>query len=242
MTGDGERTQQILGAAAAVIIRLGYDKTTMRDIANEAGLSRGTIYLYFKGKEDIFAALVYHEWLQYAQIWLKYIEADPRGGTIGGYFRATLRAINSRPFIASIMRRDRRMIGNYLRNKDNPFAWMQTGTVTIDFIHTLQAAGAIRKDVDPAVMAHILDIVTCGQLTIGDFQSPDLFPPYDAVMEAIAEMMDRLMTPEDGGDSEAGKAALRQITRETRTFMNQIMRATEKPLMTEYNGVSDDNE
>jgi AcrR family transcriptional regulator len=211
MTGDGERPQQILRAAAAVIIRLGYDKTTMTDIADEAGLSRGTVYLYFKGKEEIFDALVYHEWLQYAQIWLKTIEADLRGGTIGGYFRATLRAINSRPFIASIMRRDRRIIGNFLRKKDNPFAWMQTEAMTLDFIQSLQAAGAVRKDVDPAVMAHILDIVAYGQLTIGDLIPPDRFPPYDEVMEAIAEMMDRLLTPEDGGDSEAGKAVFRQI-------------------------------
>jgi AcrR family transcriptional regulator len=131
MPGDGERPQQILSAAAAVIVRQGYDKTTMSDIADEAGVSRGTVYLYFKGKEEIFDALVYHEWLQYAQIWLKYIEADPRGGTIGGYYRATLRAINSRPLMASMMRRDRRIIGNYLRKKDNLFAWMQTGAMTM---------------------------------------------------------------------------------------------------------------
>jgi hypothetical protein len=90
-------------------------------------------------------------------------------------------------------------------------------------------------------MAHILDIVACGQLTIGDFQPPDMFPPYDAVMEAIAEMMDRLLTPEDGGDSEAGKAAIRQITAAARAHMNQMIRATDKTQTTAHNGASDDN-
>src|SRR5690348_4663407 len=97
MPENDERQQQILDAAAAVIIRLGYDKTSMSDIADEAGVSRGTVYLYFKGKEELFEALVFREWTRYAQTWLELIEADPRGGTIGGYFRATLRAINSRP-------------------------------------------------------------------------------------------------------------------------------------------------
>lgn len=43
----------------SIIIRLGYDKTTMSDIAEEAGASRRTVYLYFKGKEELFEALLY---------------------------------------------------------------------------------------------------------------------------------------------------------------------------------------
>src|SRR5689334_5481548 len=139
MPDNDERQQQILSAAASVIIRLGYDKTTMRDIADEAGVSRGTVYLYFKGKEELFEALVYSEWMQYAQTWLESIEADPRGGTVGGFYRAVFRAMNSRPLIASMMRRDRRVIGNYLRKPDNLFAWMDAGSITTSFIQTLQA-------------------------------------------------------------------------------------------------------
>ena len=41
MPDNGERQQQILDAAAAVIIRQGYDKTTMNDIAQEAAQVEG---------------------------------------------------------------------------------------------------------------------------------------------------------------------------------------------------------
>lgn len=209
---DSNKTQdQILTAAAEVIIRLGYDKTNMSDIAEAAGLSRRTIYLYFKGKEDLFEALVYREWMQYAHTWMDYVESDPRGGTLGGYFRATMRTVNSRPLIASVMRRDRRVLGNYLRKPDNLFAWLQSGSISVDFIRALQAAGAVRQDLDPAVIAHIIGILGYGQLTIGDFQTADQSPPYEAVMETLADMMDRMLTPEGGGDSEAGKAVIRQI-------------------------------
>jgi len=54
MSDNDERPQQILDAAAAVIIRHGYDKTTMSDIAEEAGASRRTVYLYFKGERGTF--------------------------------------------------------------------------------------------------------------------------------------------------------------------------------------------
>jgi AcrR family transcriptional regulator len=209
---DRDKTQdQILSAAVEVIIHLGYDKTTMGDIAEEAGLSRRTIYLYFKGKEDLFEALIQREWMQYAQTWMEYLESDPRGGTLGGFFRATLRAVNSRPLIASLVRRDRRILGSYLRKPDNLFAWLQSGTVSVDFIRALQAAGAVRQDVDPAVTAHIIEMLGYGQLTIGDFKPADQSPPYEAVTEALADMMDRLLTPEGGGDSQAGKALIHQV-------------------------------
>ena len=212
MANNDERQQQVLDAAAAVIIRLGYDKTTMSDIDDEAGASRGTIYLYFKGKEELFEALLYREWMQYSQTWLDHIEADPRGGTLGGFYRALFHAVNSRPLIASMMRRDRRVIGNYLRKPDNLFARMESGLTAADFIQALQAAGAIRQDIDTAVVAHIFEMLSYGQLTIGDFKPLDQFPPYDAVMEALADMLDRALRPGDGGNSEAGKAVFRQIT------------------------------
>ena len=233
MPNNDERQQQILNAAAAVIIRLGYDKTTMNDIADEAGVSRGTVYLYFNGKEELFEALLYREYMQYAQTWLEQIEADPRGGTIGGFYRATFHAVNRRPLIAAMLRRDRRVVGNYLRKRDNLFARMYSGVNTPGFFQALQAAGAIRQDIDAAVILHIIEMLSYGQLTIGDFKPPDQFPPYDAVMEALADMMDRALLPEDGApgtgaNSEAGKAIVRQITASARAQMEQIKQTRER--------------
>ncbi len=225
MSDNNERQQQILDAAAAVIIRLGYDKATMSDIAEEAGASRRTVYLYFKGKEPLFEALLYREYMQYAQIWLEQIEADPRGGTVGGFYRAFFHAVNSRPLIAAMLRRDRRVIGSYLRKRDNPFTQMYTEVNTPVFFLALQAAGAIRQDIDAAVISHIVEMLSYGQLTIGDFKPPDQFPPYEAVMEAMADMMDRALRPADSGNNEAGKAIIRQITAAARAQMEQVKQA-----------------
>jgi TetR/AcrR family acrAB operon transcriptional repressor len=225
---DNHKTQdQILTAAAEVIIRLGYDKTNMSDIAEAAGLSRRTIYLYFKGKESLFEALLYREWMEYAQTWLEFVEADPRGGTLGGFFRATLCAVTSRPLIASVMRRDRRVLGHFLRKPDNLFAWLQSGSTSVDFIRALQAAGAVRPDLDPSVTAHIIEVLGYGQLTIGDFKPAAESPPDEAVMEALAEMMDRQFTPQSSGTdaphpSEAGMAVIRQIVAAARARFAEV--------------------
>ncbi len=53
-----ERKQQITEAATTVFSRLGFHKARIDDIAAEAGLSKGTLYLYFKSKDDIIASLL----------------------------------------------------------------------------------------------------------------------------------------------------------------------------------------
>jgi AcrR family transcriptional regulator len=222
MPDTDERRERILRAAAAVIIRQGYDRATMGDIADEAGVSRGTVYLSFNGKEELFEALLYWEWTRYAKTWLDAIESDPRGGTVGGYYRAVFRAVNSRPLIASMLRRDRRVLGTYLRKPDNLFAWMESGSLTVDFIRALQAVGAVRRDLDPAVTAHLLEALSYGQLTIGDFKPTGQIPPFPVVIEALADMMDRWLSPDDGGNSEAGKEVMRQIVAAAKGRLEQM--------------------
>jgi AcrR family transcriptional regulator len=56
-TSDEERrTEEILGAAFRIFSVKGYHNATVDDIAREAGISKGTCYQYFTGKEDVFIA------------------------------------------------------------------------------------------------------------------------------------------------------------------------------------------
>lgn len=54
----GKRREQILAAAAAAFARKGYHQTSIADILHEAGIARGTIYLYFADKKAILHALI----------------------------------------------------------------------------------------------------------------------------------------------------------------------------------------
>ena len=54
---DPEKPQQIIDAAIRVFARTGYYNSRVSDIAREAGIASGTIYLYFKTKEEILVTL-----------------------------------------------------------------------------------------------------------------------------------------------------------------------------------------
>jgi TetR/AcrR family transcriptional regulator, fatty acid metabolism regulator protein len=54
---DPDKPQQIIEAAVRVFARRGYYNSRVSDIAREAGIAAGTIYLYFKTKDDILVTL-----------------------------------------------------------------------------------------------------------------------------------------------------------------------------------------
>ena len=66
------RRQQIIVAAKRVFSAKGFTKATMEDIAKEAELSPGTIYLYFKNKDELYASLSLRI-LQYLNIRLDHV-------------------------------------------------------------------------------------------------------------------------------------------------------------------------
>lgn len=55
---SNERKTQIINAAEGVFTKKGFAQARMDDIAEETGLSKGTLYLYFKSKDDLITAIL----------------------------------------------------------------------------------------------------------------------------------------------------------------------------------------
>jgi len=54
------RFADLVDSATSVFIRAGYRRTQMSDVAAEAGVAKGTLYLYFESKEALFDAALRH--------------------------------------------------------------------------------------------------------------------------------------------------------------------------------------
>ncbi len=205
------REQQILDAAADLFIHYGYDKTTVDDVARQAGISKGAIYLHFNSKDELFESLLIREVTRYAEQWLALIEADPKGGTMAGIYKNSLYALSSSPFMSAIFKQDGRVLGSYLRKPDNFFRREQFRGMRYEFLKMMQEAGAVRQDIDPKTTAHVMNMLAYGLVGMDEITPQEQIPATGDLIEAIAEIMDRALTPADGGNSEAGKAIIRQI-------------------------------
>ncbi len=97
----------ILQAAERVFQKWGLNKTTMEDIAHEAGKGKSTLYYYYKSKEKIFDAVVTRQ-LDYLLSKAKEatLEADSAKEKIKKYIVALMIEIKNYAIIYSIARRE----------------------------------------------------------------------------------------------------------------------------------------
>lgn len=206
-----QREQCILDAAISLILRQGYDKTTLGDVALEAGISRGLVYRHFSNKERLFEALLLREVRAYNLAWLDILEKDPAGGTLAGVFRCSLKAVNASPFISSLMRQDRRVFGNYLRRPGNLFQSIQSSRLWVALLEEMQSAGAIRAEIQLQVFAHVMTSLALGLIHTADDPAYGDASGFDDLMNTVADMLERTLTPPDGGNPEAGRAIIQSL-------------------------------
>jgi len=64
---DSAKRRQIVEGARSVFLAQGFDAASMNDIARAAGVSKGTLYVYFDNKEQLFAAIVEGECTAHAE-------------------------------------------------------------------------------------------------------------------------------------------------------------------------------
>ena len=74
---DPDKPQQIIEAAVRVFARKGYYNSRVSDIAREAGIPAGTIYLYFKTKDDILVTLFREKMAEFVGALRKAIADEP---------------------------------------------------------------------------------------------------------------------------------------------------------------------
>ncbi len=106
-----ETRRQIVETALTLFRERGFDETTIRDIASEAGLSLGAAYYYFKSKEAIVAA--YYDYVQ-TEHQVRAREAFGRAGDLRSRLRG---AIHTK---IDIVKDDRRLLRALFRYGGDP--------------------------------------------------------------------------------------------------------------------------
>jgi AcrR family transcriptional regulator len=213
------REQTILDVTAELLLRHGYNKLTMSDVADAVSLNRRLIYLLFPSKDALVEAVLLREMNTYLEIWSHYLDSDPLGGTVASVYRSLLVVLKQLPLMTAMYTRDEQTFGKYLSRPGNIFAyWPPDPGSTRDFLQVMQEIGVVRQDVNTRAVAFILDTLTPSILAalssrtktpLDDSNRSDQ-PSFDEVVETVAELCQRLLTPEEGANLEAGKAMMRR--------------------------------
>lgn len=204
-----QRKQAILQAAARLIAHYGFDKTTMEEIAREAGVSKGALYLVWSGKDELFAALITHEMKRLLLDFQRRVESDPQGGLIANLYRHALFALNDNPLMRALYTRDSRVLGDFVKRQEDG-RYTGRALLSAEFVRQMQAAGLLRADLPPETINYLFSVIAVGFIHVGAVLPPEMQPPLDQVGAALQDVIGRGFAGA-GDDSDAGKRAAAKL-------------------------------
>jgi len=146
----GDKRERILDAAERIFARHGFYAARVSEIAKEAGVADGTIYLYFKSKDDLLISLFERRMTQVNRELRAAIAAGTPMEQLHAFIRTYLRMLSNEPAAAEVVTIELRQSSKFMKEYDNPqFA---------DFLRMLGAIiadGQERGELDDAIPSHI---------------------------------------------------------------------------------------
>jgi AcrR family transcriptional regulator len=189
---EAQRRADILEAARGLYQRYGYKKTTMDDIAKAAGITKPTIYSYFKGKKDILIALV--EW-EGSRILDRGLSSTREGASaeeqLAAMFVATDQFLKEDTFLQGIVNRDPDILTPEVVSTAFDFERKIMDAVA-GILEKGMAAGTVRKS-DPRLMAYAI-VRLHEAFTFTVFF--DLKHSQDEINQFFVEMMVNILRPD----------------------------------------------
>jgi len=153
---DPDKPQQIIDAAVRVFARTGYYNSRVSDIAREAGIASGTIYLYFKTKEEILVTLFREKMAEWVTLVRREVarETDPVA-KIRRIVALHFTMIERNPDLAEVVQVELRQGQKFFRGASAHEVSAYFGVIT-DVLEEGIAAGRIRKDLPAKIATKML--------------------------------------------------------------------------------------
>lgn len=193
--GNLEREERIFEAAIKLMSRYGYDKTTVDDIAREAGISKGAVYLHFRSKEDLVESLLLRESESMLNEVMRSLEADEKGLTIYTLYRYSMQSLMTHPFMKAMYARDQAVLGDFARRLAQLPMYNQANSFGSAFVEQFQEAGMIRRDLPSEAVAHILMAIRVGVLHLSDYLPTFDEDAFHRMGDVLASVLEQALAP-----------------------------------------------
>jgi AcrR family transcriptional regulator len=195
-----QRAERILDAAAELMLRWGYNKTTIDDIARYAGVAKGTIYLHWKTREDLFTALMRREYIRLVEDIQQRISGDPEGGTLHGITKHSMLATMKSPLMKAVLLRDTDLLGEWMRKEYASASFSEQIAQSLALFEHLRSRGVVRDDIDIRKQVYMLAALTLGFLLIDQYMPDDFKYSDEEIVEMTAEAVERVFAPSQQPD------------------------------------------
>jgi TetR/AcrR family fatty acid metabolism transcriptional regulator len=147
----GDKRERILTAAERIFARRGFFAAKVSDVAKEAGVADGTIYLYFKSKDDLLISLFERRMQQVNEALREAVAGiDSPREQLRAFIKTYLQLVHDEPTAVEVLTIELRQSSKFMKEYENPqFA---------DFLRLLGgiiADAQERRELDRSIPAHV---------------------------------------------------------------------------------------
>jgi AcrR family transcriptional regulator len=195
-SGSGRRLarrERILDAAAQLLLRVGYGRVTIEDVAQAAEVGKGTVYLHWRTREDLFAAVLDRELARALEEVAGGMAGEPGSWQLDRLTRAAYVAIMSRPLLKAMFQSDREVLGRFASRRSAERIQARAGALQ-GYLGWLSEIGQVRQDLavedlSVAVLAVWLGFVLLEPQVMAAAQEAPWIPDVERRADLLAATM-----------------------------------------------------
>jgi AcrR family transcriptional regulator len=164
VTWSDERAGRVLDAAADLLVRWGYQRVTIDEVARRAGVGKGTVYLHFRNKEAMFLSVLLRSHHTLVSAMADRMVADPREVLPSRMMRSVYLDVVADPVARPLYLGDGEVLGRLAHEAADTLGDLavQRDAVGREAVGLLREAGVMRTDLGVDEQLYVLSAVGAG--------------------------------------------------------------------------------
>jgi AcrR family transcriptional regulator len=161
---SGTRIERVLDTAADLLVRWGYQRVTIDEIARHAGIGKGTVYLHFRTKDALFLTVLLRAHRRMAAQIVSRMDANPAYALPAPLMRAAYLDMVADPVAKSLYLGDVEVLGRLAHEAADTLGDLaeRRADALHEHLRLLQEYGCLRRDLSVDSLRYTLSAVAMG--------------------------------------------------------------------------------
>lgn len=168
MTAPEPRVERVLDSAAELLVRWGYQRVTIDDVARHAGIGKGTVYLHFRSKDALFLTVLLRVHRELAERIADRMDTDAREVLPSRMMRHVYDEMAADPVARSLYLGDVEVLGRLVHEAADTLGEFtaRRQRAVVEHIRLLVDGGCLRPGLDPESALYAFSAVGMGFVVI----------------------------------------------------------------------------
>lgn len=169
------RLTTVLDAAAELLVRWGYRRVTIDDVAVRAGIGKGTVYLHFRSKEALFLTVLLRGYRELIEGVADRMRTDPDEVLPSRMLRSTYLGVQRDPLTRALYLGDGDILGRLAQESADTLGEMRSKVSEQARRHfeLLRDVGLLRTDLPTAAQLYLFNTIGAGFFWLEPMNLPD---------------------------------------------------------------------